>query len=84
MTICIHCHEPILATDRRAPFYGDMHWECGLRMTVGGVNHLNGLCICCGGTLQPDPEDVTTREAARMATELWFARHDSIDARDYD
>jgi hypothetical protein len=75
MKTCVHCREPILPGEALAPINNySAHWECGCRMTVGGLNHLNGLCICCGGTLPPDPEGVTTREAARMAAQAWLAR----------
>lgn len=76
--ICPYCDEPVLPTDRKGPYPVngvDVHWECGLRSAVGGVNHLNGNCSCCGGTLPPDPEGVTRREAARMAAQVWIARN---------
>ena len=47
------------------------HQECALRAIIGGVNHLRGLCTCCGGTLPPDPPNVTQREAARLAVAEW-------------
>jgi hypothetical protein len=78
MKICPYCDEPVLPGDPIAPFSGrwfaPTHWECGLRSVVGGINHLNGLCCCCGGTLQPDPEGVSRRTAARMAAQAWLAR----------
>jgi hypothetical protein len=76
--ICQLCHEPITADDRIGPYRIDLqpiHWECGLRSVVGGLNHLNGLCTCCGGTLPPDPEGMTRREAARAAAQAWIARN---------
>lgn len=72
---CYWCNEPILPTERRAPINLPAHWECGLRSAVGGLNHLNGLCSCCGGTLAPDPEGVSRREAARMAAQAWIGRN---------
>jgi hypothetical protein len=72
---CPHCREEVLPDDRRAPFHTQaVHWECGLRSVIGGLNHLNGLCTCCGGTLPPDPAGLTRREAARMAAQVWIAR----------
>ncbi len=51
------------------------HVECAVRSVVGGLNHLNGRCSCCGGTLPPDPEGVTRRVAAMMAYQVWRARN---------
>lgn len=76
--ICQMCNEPITIADRIGPWPVDgqpIHWECGLRSVVGGLNHLNGLCTCCGGTLPPDPEGMTRREAARAAAQAWIARN---------
>lgn len=78
MIACMFCGEPVLATDKVSPAVvrgQHVHWECGLRRVVGGLNHLNGQCTCCGGTLPPDPEGVTRREAARMAAQAWIARN---------
>ena len=76
MDTCVYCDEPVLPGDRLAPFFKQsVHWECGLRSVVGGLNHLNGLCTCCGGTLPPDPEGATRREAARVAAQAWIARN---------
>jgi hypothetical protein len=73
---CQHCHEPILPGEPLAPISNaPLHWECGLRAVVGGLNHLNGQCACCGGSLSPDPEGVTRRLAAKMAAQAWIARN---------
>lgn len=65
---CVHCHEPLQAGDDLVAM-GEalLHRECAVRMVVGGVNHQNGTCSCCGGDQQPDPPNLTTREAARAA-----------------
>lgn len=79
MSVCDHCDEPVLSTDLVSPSTLNgkpMHYECGLRIVVGGINHLLGLCSCCGGELPPDDEHVTRRQAARAATRLWLAEHD--------
>lgn len=76
VTVCVYCSEPITEGERRAiDFVQPVHWECGIRSVVGGLNHLNGLCVCCGGTLPPDPEGTTKREAAKMAAQAWIARN---------
>lgn len=69
------CDEPICIGDLRADVSQPMHWECGLRSVIGGINHQNGQCLCCGGTLPPDPEGCTRREAAKMAAQTWIARN---------
>jgi hypothetical protein len=76
MKTCILCGEPVTPLDAMVRYaQGPVHWECGLRSVVGGINHQNGLCSCCGGTLPPDPEGVSKREAARMAAQMWIARN---------
>jgi hypothetical protein len=74
MKTCPHCSEPIASTDRLAPgyLYQSVHWECGLRAVIGGLNHQQGKCSCCGGAEPPDPPDLTPRQAARAAAD-WFA-----------
>jgi hypothetical protein len=47
------------------------HEECQLRSIVGGLNHLEGNCTCCGGTLPPDPIGVSIRDAAILAVLKW-------------
>lgn len=74
MKTCGWCHEEIKPGEALAPYTkNSVHWECGVRSVVGGVNHLNRTCTCCGGTQDPDPPGVTRREAARLAMEAWEA-----------
>jgi hypothetical protein len=74
--ICQWCDEPLLPDDERAPgLTPPAHWECGLRSVTGGLNHLRGLCSCCGGTEDPDPQGMTRREAAQAAAKEWLLRH---------
>lgn len=47
------------------------HKECYLRGILGGANHIRGTCSCCGGTDDPDPSNVSKREAARLAMLEW-------------
>jgi hypothetical protein len=76
MSLCPHCDEPVengpiiphLSDDGWAP--QRWHWECFMRGIVGGLNHQRGLCICCGGSLPPDPPEMTPREAAIDACAL--------------
>lgn len=64
---CAHCGEPIGFHDDGLliPHLGAgpithrcYHYEC------------HG-CTCCGGTEEPDPPNVTRREAARQAVKNW-------------
>lgn len=73
---CPHCGEPLMAGDDLVQM-GDalVHRECAVRMIVGGVNHQAGTCSCCGGDRQPDPPNLTTREAA-IAALAYFRRWD--------
>lgn len=71
--LCQWCDEPILDGERVANCNIPMHEECGLRSILGGINHLLGLCTCCGGTQPPDPPGLTRREAALRATAYWYA-----------
>jgi hypothetical protein len=78
MVACLFCDEPIAMGDElhRFPIGTEdgariAHHECAFRAVSGGVNHLRGLCTCCGGTLDPDPPNVTKREAARLALAEW-------------
>lgn len=72
---CGWCDELIAAGDRGVtiPHLADVwterpfHFECQMRMVVGGFNHQQGTCTCCGGTDAPDPPRLTRREAARLA-----------------
>lgn len=73
---CLWCDEPIGPADNGfmepclrcgTASAEPWHQECLCRQIVGGVNHQAGMCVCCGGTLDPDPPHMTKREAARAA-----------------
>lgn len=70
---CRHCGEIFIEGDQGvADMFGQpMHLDCHLRGIVGGLNHLRGTCTCCGGTDDPDPPNVSRREAARLAVIEW-------------
>jgi hypothetical protein len=70
---CIHCEEIIVdgdqgITTRQGYSY---HLDCHLREIVGGVNHIRGTCLCCGGTDNPDPPYISKRQAAQLAAIEW-------------
>lgn len=85
---CSHCHEVITgafetmpgvtydsydATTRELrPSLLYFHPACQMRMIIGGLNHLQKRCTCCGGTEPPDPPDMSIREAAKAACRYWM------------
>lgn len=78
--VCLHCGEAILPTEsivrmpvvsRAGTVVRRQHYECHMRQIVGGLNHLQGRCSCCGGTEPPDPPGMTKREAALAAVREW-------------
>lgn len=76
-SLCLWCDEPIEADDSGVvtPYIdaainvhqAAQHVECFLRQALGGVNHIEGRCTCCGGDRDPDPPGLTNREAAIAA-----------------
>jgi hypothetical protein len=70
---CRHCGEVIVDGDQgEVSSNGDVfHIECRMRMVLGGVNHILGTCMCCGGTDDPDPPNVSKRKAALLAVIAW-------------
>lgn len=74
---CLWCDEPIEDGDSGiiTPYVdaatnvhrAALHVECHLRQVIGGVNHIEGRCLCCGGREDPDPPGLTNREAAIAA-----------------
>jgi hypothetical protein len=78
---CSWCGEDIAAGDdgMTMPQFGGgdgvaFHYACHLRGIVGGVNHQQGRCTCCGGDLPPDPPELTRRQAAEAAVRLHYGR----------
>jgi hypothetical protein len=68
--LCPYCDEPledgsVIISSLDGPLR--YHCECAIRQIVGGLNHLQGRCTCCGGKEPPDPPEMTRREAARAA-----------------
>lgn len=79
--VCLFCDESIVAGDdlarnligtEKGPRLA--HEECAVRSIIGGVNHLQGNCTCCGGTMPPDPPGLTPRQAARAAYDVWMRK----------
>lgn len=71
---CILCQEPIgVHDDAVATTFIIAHLECHLRSALGDVQHLEGRCVCPGGSGERRPEDEypTYREEAK-ATVAWL------------
>jgi hypothetical protein len=74
---CCHCDELVTPDDdakmSESTSFGHYHRACVIRLVIGGANHLQGRCTCCGGTEPPDPPHLTKRQAARLALDLWIS-----------
>lgn len=81
--VCYLCEEPVTKSDklRRAldmrgkdmiasDWHDRIHIECEVRSIVGSVGHQQEKCSCFGGT-EEDPPDMTQREGAWAAYELF-------------
>jgi len=51
-----------------------IHLECRLRTIVGSASHLLKKCSCYGGQWE-DPPELSKREAARLAAEIWHEQN---------
>jgi hypothetical protein len=80
---CGWCEEPVqsgdlveLTThwDGERPARRPWHRACRIRSVLGGLNHLQGRCTCCGGTEPPDPPELS-RRAAALAAVAWMQDH---------
>lgn len=72
LSCCDFCGEDVLASDRLSrPFANGSrrHWECDLRMIVGGANRVRGL-----HDLPEDPPELSRRDAARLAVVAYRER----------
>lgn len=56
-----------------APVFLAVHLECFLRQTLGSVGHQTKQCSCFGGILE-DPPELTKRQAARAAVDVYKNR----------
>lgn len=78
---CQYCGEPITTQSMPMPHYDgkqfymhEYHYECYMRMIVGGLNHLKKTCKCAGGSDTPDPPEMTKRQAALAAFDYWWEK----------
>lgn len=71
---CINCDEPIEDGDQGIVYSNGpvAHRNCFLRATIGSVAHQLKTCSCyIPGAPETDPPELTRREAANLAVELW-------------
>lgn len=61
----------VLHVDDSGTTHRPYHYECHMRGVIGGLNHIMGQCICCGGSEPTDPPEMTKREAAHAAVQAW-------------
>lgn len=75
---CAWCKEEFIPGDRGV-FYATgepMHIECFMRQTTGSVTHVLHQCSCyIDGNPETDPPELTVRQAAKLAVELWNERN---------
>ena len=64
----------VLHADEHGSAHRAYHYACHMRGIIGGLNHLAGRCICCGGSEPPDPPAMSTRDAALAAVQAWERR----------
>ena len=71
--ICTWCGEMIEPDALRDPlFIVPMHAECGVRMIMGSIAHIEGRCSCVDpNNHETDPPELTRREAAKLAFAAW-------------
>jgi hypothetical protein len=93
--LCFHCREPISEDDTgfairsigmpHAFEIGDgtyliEHRECHLRSLIGSVAHVQKRCSCfVPDADETDPPELTKRQAARLAVELWEQQERTTD-----
>lgn len=79
LPVCIWCGEPVHPEEQARDFSNPIHYECGVRSIVGSVGHIHGRCSCFEkdpAKQEDDPPGLTTREAARVATVLFYRLRD--------
>lgn len=75
---CVMCQEPLLADQNviQTPYGQLWHLECEIRSALGDVQHLEGRCICDGGTDAPLPgENERSYREESLATVQWLIDH---------
>jgi hypothetical protein len=91
---CSRCGESIVAGDRgvimphvhldRPSTDQPLHYECFMRNIVGSVMHQQKLCRCfmpLETACEEDDPRLTKRQAAELATALWYYRQRPLNPR---
>lgn len=76
MEPCVFCDELITYADAREDFADGRraHRNCALRQVIGSVAHLEKRCSCyVKGSEAGDPPEMSRREAADAAAQLWLS-----------
>ena len=70
---CVYCGEVVSNGEQHPNFDHSIHRECAFRTIVGGVAHVLRRCSCFNpeSKLPSDPPNLTKREAAIAARDLW-------------
>ena len=78
---CHLCDEPMLPGESTVPltrmhknkaWQEEVHRVCMLRTVVGSVAHQLRICSCyVEGSTKGDPQDMTLKQGAEAAVELW-------------
>lgn len=76
---CEYCSEPLLPGDQVSRIVVNgrpMHHECGARILLGTLAHVEGRCGCyVPGADEGDPPGMTRRQAATATLAAYLARH---------
>jgi hypothetical protein len=77
---CVHCRERLVVGDEIVVMNNGemlMHRNCALRGVVGSAAHILKICSCyVPGSTESDPPELSVREAANFAVELWTYEHE--------
>jgi hypothetical protein len=78
-TPCIHCTEAIVEGDQGiidTTGYA-YHYPCFMRSIIGSAAHQLQKCSCYGGAWE-DPPELTKRQAAQLALDLWEEQQSTL------
>lgn len=70
---CLWCEEMVAQGDLRHSLVPGTHYACAVRAVAGSVGHQQGKCGCYvkDGTAEDDPPQLSKRQAARLAADLF-------------
>jgi len=76
---CVLCTEPMEAGEKSASLACEMHRECALRSTVGGIGHLIDHAHFCQGV---GPDAGLDYRTSALLVDVWVARKGVEEAVD--